>query len=157
MRPSNIVRWQCHVYDVTVGGIWIGNWVYWTILTYDSWLHFTYYCYIHTTLSSVTFFTSLLVTASNDRSSPFSGFPTCPVPQPQPSSTDVSQKTLSAQCLCPGVRQSHVATDSKSFSLVSNPCVSHDQILVTIWRLCLSPCEAPSLTRGESCYLSQSN
>jgi hypothetical protein len=51
---------------VTRGGVWIGNWIYWTLTFVKSFSVFTSRC---------------LIAASNGGHSPCSGFPNCPWPQ----------------------------------------------------------------------------
>jgi hypothetical protein len=47
----------CHVYGVTMEGVWIGNWIYWTVLCSPC-LYFIVPCYTHTLVCSV-FFTAV--------------------------------------------------------------------------------------------------
>jgi hypothetical protein len=54
--------------------------------------------------------------------------------------------------------QSHIATDGQSVNLswCRSPYGAHDYILDSIWQLLSCPYEAPSLTRGRVCHLSES-
>jgi hypothetical protein len=67
------------VYGVTIDGVWISNWIYWTVtLRYSSWLYFTIHYYTHTSVHIHVFTSRCSVAASNGGRSPSSGFPKCP-------------------------------------------------------------------------------
>jgi hypothetical protein len=40
----------CHDFSMPIDGVWIGNWIYWTL--WYAWLHFTVRCYTRTSVQS---------------------------------------------------------------------------------------------------------
>jgi hypothetical protein len=80
--------------DVTIDGVWISCWIYWT-LWYSAWLHFTFHYNTLTSVHSHVVNSHCLVTASNGGSSTSSGFPNCP----RASATSFSQQQLTATVL----------------------------------------------------------
>jgi hypothetical protein len=124
---TKIAKCIVTIMSVTIDGVWIDDPIYWK-LRYNSWLHFTFHYYIHTSAHSHVFTSRCFVAASKGRRYPSSGFPNCLRPQLPASHSNSSQRLNSSSY----ITNSLTHQPTHWFSPLTN-CNLQVVLLITSW------------------------